>query len=282
MRQHRIAGHGGVGLEVFDLGPETARPLIMIHGWSQHHLSWQRQYPLSERFRLILPDLRGHGASDKPDDAAAYDCSAPWAGDVAAIISSLNLDKPLLVGWSMGGWVVNDYIRVNGDTDIAGLCLIGSSVTTGRHSPPDVFEMRQSDPDVKSSGMYSDNQHENLAATIRFVSACFAAPLPAEELALMVGFNMLCPPHVRKAARLRHEDYRADMAGVTRPALVLWGGKERLAPDPMGDEAVATIPGAQKLRYATCGHAPFWEDAARFNADLGDFASHCFSRQEAA
>jgi len=110
-RKHSITGHGGVQLCVHDLGPETAPAIILVHGWSQCHLSFARQAALAEGFRLILPDLRGHGQSDKPLGPACYDNSRPWAEDMQAIITSLALDAPLLVGWSMGGWVVMDYLE---------------------------------------------------------------------------------------------------------------------------------------------------------------------------
>ncbi|WP_347864800.1 alpha/beta fold hydrolase [Planktomarina sp.] len=99
-RKHSITGHGGVQLCVHDLGPETAPAIILVHGWSQCHLSFVRQSELAERFRLILPDLRGHGQSDKPLDPACYDNSRPWAEDMQAIITSkrrrsLPLMRPL-------------------------------------------------------------------------------------------------------------------------------------------------------------------------------------------
>lgn len=266
-----VTGHNGVRLHVTTAGDPANPAILMIHGWSQHSLSWKRQMTaLSDRFYLVAPDLRGHGASDKPDDASAYNSSTPWAGDIAAIIDQMGLEKPLLVGWSMGGWIVNDYIRENGDAAISGIVLIGTSVTTGRHTPEGIANKR--DPEVVARGMYSDNQAENLAATVAFVRACTARSLSPEDFATMVGFNMLVPPHVRAACRIRHEDYRATMAKLNVPALVVWGSLERLALPPMIDETLATIPHAEALELDGLGHAPFFEDPDRFNPALADFA----------
>ena len=104
-RTHTITSHGGVNLHVNDLGSPDAPAIILIHGYSQCGLSFLRQHPLAKTHRLIIPDLRGHGQSDKPMNADAYATSEPWANDVKAIIDTLDLQNPLLVGWSMGGWV---------------------------------------------------------------------------------------------------------------------------------------------------------------------------------
>ena len=102
-----------------------------------------------EGFGWILPDLRGHGQSDKPLDPACYNNSRPWAEDMQKIIQTLDLKSPLMVGWSMGGWVVMDYLEHFGDAALAGVGLIGSSITTGRHLPPSAAQVRN-DPSGSS------------------------------------------------------------------------------------------------------------------------------------
>ena len=193
-----VEGAGGARLSVRVAGDPTAPCLLLIHGWSQHSLAWQFQLQdLADRFYLVAPDLRGHGASSKPLEPSAYDNSAPWAGDIAAIIDQLALRDPLLVGWSMGGWVVGDYLRVHGDDAIAGASLVGSSMTTGRASPGNAAALRHAD--VRAGGMLSDDQAANIEATRRFVRICTHLPLPADLFAELVGLNMLVPPAVRAA-----------------------------------------------------------------------------------
>ena len=156
MRSHWVSGAGGVRLFVADTGPEDAPVLLLIHGWSQCHLSWQKQLEgLSDRFRVVAPDLRGHGQSDKPMDAAAYDSSAPWAEDIAAVISQLGLHKPVLAGWSMGGWIVGDYLRVYGDAALGAVAMVGSRMACGRAMPE---AMRFDAPEaVRAVGMYGED-----------------------------------------------------------------------------------------------------------------------------
>lgn len=279
MRQHRITGHGDVGLEVFDIGPEDAPPILLIHGWSQHHLSWERQYPLSDGFRLIMPDLRGHGASEKPDRADAYDTSLPWATDMSTIIEALSLDRPVMLGWSMGGAVAGDYIKHFGDNKISGFCLVGSFATTGSHMAAQAREARAADEAVVAAGMTSSDQAANLNATLGFVRACFHKQPDETDLARMVGFNMLCPPLARKSSRQRDEDYRPYLGKLRVPALVLSGAHDRPAPPMIAKEAAAAIPSAKALVYEDCGHSPFWEEPDRFNTDLRQFARHCFEME---
>ena len=275
MIRRDITGHGGTRLAVFEDGPVDAPALLFIHGWSQHHLSWSRQSPLAGELRLILPDPRGHGASAKPEGAGHYATSRPWADDIAAIIAACGPSKPVLIGWSMGSIVVGDYLRHHGHAAIGGLCLIGSHLRIGAAMNPAVAAARNADSAAAATGMYSEDQAENLSATLAFLKACFHRQPSPDDLARMMGFNMLVPPAIRHAARNRTEDYHPAFAATRVPALILWGENERLAPEPAGPEVAAAFPDARSLVYADCGHSPFFEDPERFNRDLAAFAREC-------
>jgi len=274
-RTHFIEGHGGTKLFTRDSGPENAPAILLIHGWSQSSLSWTKQAPLAEHFRLITPDLRGHGQSDKPDAPELYNQSDIWAADIQAIIDTLELDQPLLVGWSMGSWLIGDYLRTFGQDSIAGLSLVGGCVTTGQNMPETARKRR---PEIAATNAYHPDTALQIPAIVDFLKACTAAPLSKRDLAIMTGFNMLCPPHIRKAARMRHEDYRPDYANLTKPALLIHGAAEKVLPLPMLEQSQATIPHATTHLYNGVGHAPFWEDAPRFNKDLHAFASSIFPK----
>jgi len=274
-----VTGHNGVRLHVQTAGDPANPAILLIHGWSQHSLCWQHQMSaLADRFYLVVPDLRGHGASDKPTEAEAYDNSTPWAGDIAAIIDQMGLDKPLLAGWSLGGYICGDYLRVHGSAAVSGLALVGSAITLGKHAPPEVIAQRSEDAIAK--GMYSEDQAENLAATLAFVKACTADPISADDLAMMVGYNMLVSPGIRQHCRLRHEDYRPMMAALDLPVMVLWGSKDAIVLPPMAQQSLDTIPNAQAVELSGLGHAPFFEDPTRFNAALTAFADQAFTTHQ--
>lgn len=274
-RFHTVTGWGGVALHVREAGNPEGQPILLIHGWSQHHLSWSKQFTgaLAQRFRLIAPDLRGHGASDKPLEAHHYNNPTPWADDVRAVIEALELDNPLLVGWSLGGWIVMDYLSIHGDAAISGAALVGSSVT----GPSDPVAKRSAA--VTASGAYSTDQEVALTSIIGFLRACFAAPLSKQDLAMMTGLNMLVPPAVRKAARLREDGPDSSvLVAMEKPVGLFWGEAEKVCTRPMFEATQAALPRATSFTYPGAGHAPFWERPDAFNADLATFADTAFAR----
>lgn len=277
MRRHTVTSADGTRLCVSDHTPPEGQPdapaLLLIHGWSQSCLSWDRQLPLARTHRLILPDLRGHGQSDKPADPAAYDTPRPWADDIDAILTQLGATRPLLVGWSMGGLVALDYLSRHGGDRVAGLALVGCGITTGRHVPEAARQERAADSAITAQGMYGDDLGDNLDATLAFLRACFHQQPDAGDLARMMGFNMLVPPAIRAAARLRHADHRQTAAEFTKPVLLLNGAHDRAARPAMIDEAQAGFADVTRITFDGCGHAPFWEEPARFNRDLARFAA---------
>ena len=68
MKIHKVKGAEGVNLHVREYGKPTGLPILFIHGWSQNHLIWSKQYEstLKEDARIIVLDFRGHGMSDAP------------------------------------------------------------------------------------------------------------------------------------------------------------------------------------------------------------------------
>ena len=68
MKVHSVRGGGGLKLHVREWGKADGPPILFIHGWSQNHLCWVKQYDdgLADEFRLVAYDLRGHGMSDAP------------------------------------------------------------------------------------------------------------------------------------------------------------------------------------------------------------------------
>jgi len=91
---------------------------------------------------------------------------------------------------------------------------------------------------------------------------------------------MLVPPHIRHASRRRNEDCRPTAAVFTKLVSILAGRHERFCLPSMQDEALKTFPNAQLVLYDDCGHAPFWENAARFNQDLADFVAYARQQSE--
>ena len=81
MKIHTVHGATGVKLHVREYGRPTGVPILLIHGWSQSHLCWSKQYEsaLKDDLRMVALDLRGHGMSDAPAEADQCTDGDKWA-----------------------------------------------------------------------------------------------------------------------------------------------------------------------------------------------------------
>nr|WP_233061565.1 alpha/beta hydrolase [Parvularcula mediterranea] len=103
----RLVEAGEVTFSVHEAGPEDGLPLLMLHGWPELAFSWAPLVrPLTEAgYRLIMPDIKGFGASSKPTDPEAYRMSV-IAEDYGKLLDALGLEKVVLVGHDWGGAIV--------------------------------------------------------------------------------------------------------------------------------------------------------------------------------
>jgi len=103
--EHRIRGHG-IDLHVVTAGPKDGHPVILLHGFPDFWYGWRHQVDAlaAAGLRLIMPDQRGYGGSDKPDRVRAYDISE-LSGDVLGLMDELQLPRASLVGHDFGGGV---------------------------------------------------------------------------------------------------------------------------------------------------------------------------------
>lgn len=271
MQIHTIEGGGGLKLHVREWGPPGAPAILFLHGWSQHHLCWMRQIesPLADGFRLVAMDLRGHGQSEAPLEPEAYTTGALWAEDLRNTIDALTLEQPLLVGWSYGGFVIGDYLRVFGDGAIAGVNFVGAAVGAGK-------DWIGSRIGPRFAGLIrpacSGDQAVALEAMHDFLDVCFAKPVPPEDRELAMGWTMLVHPTVRANLMRRAEDFTPELAKMTKPALVTYGERDAVMLPAMADTIHTHVPHCRVSEYPGVGHAPFLEAPERFNTELLAFA----------
>lgn len=273
MPMHSIEGGGGLKLHVREWGKPDAQSILFIHGWSQHHLCWSKQIDstLAGNFRLVAMDIRGHGQSDAPLDPENYTNGDLWADDVNNVIEALKLVKPILVGWSYGGFIISDYIRRYGDDAIAGVNFVGAAVGIGEkwlgtHIGPGFLD--------HAPLACSDDQTVALKAIRAFLHGCFARPVSSEDMELAVGWNMLVDPRVRASLLGREEDFTPDLAKMKKPVLVSYGTADTVVLPSMAQTIKDNVPRCQSSEYTGVGHAPFIEDPERFNRELRSFALH--------
>jgi pimeloyl-ACP methyl ester carboxylesterase len=100
--RHELVDAGGLRTHVALAGPQDAPPLLLVHGWPQNWWVWRKLIPLiDQRFRIIAPDLRGHGWSASPTTGYAKE---QLASDLLALLDTLEIDSATWVGHDWGGW----------------------------------------------------------------------------------------------------------------------------------------------------------------------------------
>ena len=100
---------------------------------------------------------------------------------------------------------------------------------------------------------------------------CFEKQPTADDFETMLSFNMMVPPVVRANLGGRSLDATDVMSKLKIPVLVTHGDKDRNSKLGTAEYTAKTIPGAKLSVYQGIGHAPFYEDAARFNTELAAF-----------
>jgi pimeloyl-ACP methyl ester carboxylesterase len=99
---HRWVDAGGLRVHLAEAGPEGAEPVLMLHGWPQHWYEWRGLVPLlADRYRLLMPDLRGLGWTEAP--AAGYE-KENLARDQIALLDALGIERVKLIGHDWGAF----------------------------------------------------------------------------------------------------------------------------------------------------------------------------------
>ena len=264
MNTYTVIGDGGTKLHVQETGKRAGKPILFLHGFSQCSLVWSKQLgsDLAASFRLVTMDLRGHGLSDKPRDA--YGESRIWANDVRAVIEQLELERPLLVGWSYGGVMISDYVRIYGEEAISSTNWVAAVCRLGEPLLPFLGQQFL----AAAPGFFSENVEESVGALLRLIRLCIPSGLSREEEYLLLGFNVAVPPHVRAGLLSRNVDNDSVVAAMRKPMLVTWNEHDAIALPAMRDHLAGLAPHAKVSTYPGSGHAPFWESPERFNREL--------------
>ncbi len=279
MVRDELRGGSGVRLAVRTAGPLDAPPIVLVHGWAQSGAVFSAQFgsSLAERFRLVAVDLRGHGESEVPDaaydDPAQWD-SAQWADDIRAVLGYVGRPAVLL-GWSYGGLVITDYLRVFGEAGVAGLVYVGAITELGRGRRGNRVgsAMRDALPDV-----LSEDAEVAARAMREFVTGMSASKLVSRPNALATALldDALRVPARVRAALFRRDVRSADvLASVTVPTLVMHGDADAVVDIDSGRFTAETVPGARLRVFEGVGHLPFLERQAEFDEVLGAFADEC-------
>ncbi|WP_026616943.1 alpha/beta fold hydrolase [Ensifer aridi] len=247
---------------------DSQRPeILFIHGLRQSRLSWEKQFTDSalRDFRLISFDLRGHGDSDKPSALEAYSEADRWADDVAAVIAGAKLRRPVLVGWSLGGFVAGAYLRKHGGSAIAGINLV-DAVT--KLSP----DLLTAEAGAFTRTATSHDLAERTAATADFLDACFHQPPTDVEVRRMLVVNGMTARAVNEGfVRTEASDLEPVFKAYSGPILLTHGLHDRLVRIVMSERIKSIHANSRLSLFSNSGHSPFYEEPVRFGQELAAF-----------
>lgn len=262
----------GTQLAVDDRGAGPA--ILLVHGWAVHGGFFAPlQAALQTEFRVITPDLRGHGLSAGQPGPATMDA---LADDLAALMEAMDLTNTVALGWSMGAMALWRMIERHGASRLAGLVIEDMSprilnapgwslgMTNGLDAPSSaraVSAMRQDWPGHAAAFAPHMFAHGS-AAQHGDLIAWSVAEIAAHDPEIMASFW----------ASMARQDFRTLLPSIRIPTLVLYGERSHAYSPETSRFLVETMPEAGRLGFARSGHAPHLEEPERFSQAVADFA----------
>jgi non-heme chloroperoxidase len=270
---HKISSGQGVNLAVQEWGNPQGKPILFSHAFAMSHLDYLPQVTsaLAQDFRLITFDHRGHGESDKPADPAAYDNAQGFAEDFHAIITTLNLQKPIIVAHSMSGVLVGDYLNQYGDGQVGGVVLLAANTKLG--SAMFQTQIGAAFVDPRSQGVFSDSLLERINAW-NFVNRYLSTASPSDEIHdIFLASSMVASQVFFNPVLTREQNYLPLYQALRVPILVIHAQDDAIVLPAAAEQLLAVRPDAQCVLYNSGAHAPHWENAAQFNPALATFVN---------
>lgn len=265
----------GPEIYVEDVG--KGQPIVFIHGWPLSGAMWEYQVvPLVEAgFRCISYDRRGFGRSCK--SAPEYSYSA-MAGDLAAVLDQLDIRDATLVGFSMGGGEVVEYLtRHNKQRRVVRAMLVSSIVPfmLKTASNPDGVDAGVFDEII--AGLRTDRPAFLTEFTEKFFGVgMLTSPVSMPMLAASCEVAMTASPIATLACvrSFSATDFRDQCKTIDVPVLVIHGDSDATVPiDPTGACAAAIIPNAELKIYSGAPHGLFYTHRYDLNRDIAAFVS---------
>ncbi|MGY1396868.1 alpha/beta fold hydrolase [Streptomyces sp. SS10] len=242
----------------------TGQPVVLIHGYPLDGHSWEKQTAalLAAGYRVITYDRRGFGQSSQPTTGYDYDT---FAADLNTVMETLDLRDAVLVGFSMGTGEVGRYLGTYGSERVAKAAFLASLEpyllkTDDNPTGVDgsVFEGIEkavtADRYAYFTGFYQDfyNLDENLGTRI-------------SEEALRNSWNVAAGSSAYAsiaAVATWTTDFRADLAKIDVPALILHGTADRILPiEATGEPFHRALPQAEYVVVEGAPHGLLWTHA---------------------
>ena len=240
-------------------------PLVLLHAFPLHSGMWAPQVgALSSQTRVVAPDLPGFGRSDAPESLSRYTMPA-FADLVAGLLDRLGLDRVVLGGLSMGGYVAFAFLRAHADR-LAGLVLAD---TRAAADTTEVYERRSDQQDqvarIGTAALVETLLDGLLTEGTRAENA---------ELVARVRDLMANSPagYIGALEAMKHRpDAVAELASITVPTLIVVGDQDGPAPPDVALDMHGRITGSQLVVLPGAGHLSNLEATEVFNAAVSEF-----------
>ena len=255
----------------------SGQPVVLIHGYPLDGSSWEKQTAvlLDAGYRVITYDRRGFGKSSKPTEGYDYDT---FAADLNTLLTTLDLNDAVLVGFSMGTGEVGRYLGTYGSARIARAAFLGSLepflLKTDDNPggvPQDVFDgLNQAvtaDPYAFLTGFFKNFYNsDTFLGTPRLSQEAVNA---SWNVAAGAGATALVA-----AQRTWLTDFREDIPKIDVPALIVHGTADNILPiDSTGRLFAKALPNAEYVEIEGAPHGLLWTHASEVNEALLGFLS---------
>jgi pimeloyl-ACP methyl ester carboxylesterase len=229
--------------------------LILVHGFPLSHRIWDQVVPvLSHSCRVIIPDLRGMGNS--PATEGPY-LMRSLAADLLRLMDRIKIDKAILAGHSMGGYVCLEFARSFGDR-LSGLALVASQAApdttekkAGRMAMIEEVRKKGIQPIVDSMLLRLSN-HPDLKQKLTDLM---------KSTSTMGAIGALYGMAERK-------DAREWLAKITVPSLIIAGLQDSIVPLRSAKEMESLLPNCELTVLDQSGHMPMLEEPEETGAAL--------------
>ena len=253
MKERQFQRADGRQLTWYETG--QGRPLVLLHGWAMSAAAFQELAGLlAENFRVLVPDLPGHGTSSPAGQNDLAGLSAVLTDWLAA----LETEPFTLAGWSLGG-MLSLQIASEGKLAVRRLVLIGS---TPKFTLGDDWPFGLPATQVRAMARNLKKQFE--ATLAEFFSLTFAGEsLSIDRLRAIRNFAVRASSLPDQEAAfallnmLAEQDQRELLAGIHIPVMVLHGVLDRISPVGAGQALADMLPIGEFIPLAGIGHAPF-------------------------
>ncbi len=241
--------------------------VVLLHGFPFTSDLWDAQIAaLSDRYRTITPDLRGFGLSDLSPRGYSI---ARLADDVEELLLALDIDRAVVVGLSMGGYVAFEFYRRHPNR-------VSALVLADTRPDSDTDEVRANR--VATAERVRREGSRSLVDELvpKLLAPRTRTHQPQVESALRRMMESTHPDAIVAAlsAMADRDDSRPLLANISVPVLAIAGAEDGLTPPDEMREWARSIPGAKIACIERAGHVSNLENPSVFNALVGDFLAN--------